>query len=181
MNIEKELKVLLTEQEYDLIDKHFIWGDEISQRNHYYVCRDSKLWSSIRVREIDGEFFLQVKMPVSEDGALFVKKEFEKKLDTLPKELTAGELKELTGADFSDAVYVGDLFTLRKTCVIGDCEVCLDKSEYLGKTDYEIELEYNGEHPAALVSELEAMGISFDSPPTGKYARFLQALTGKTE
>ena len=175
MNIEKELKVMLTEAQYERLSKEFEWEHTIEQRNHYFRCRNTKLFSSIRVRQIGERFFLQVKMPVSEEGALSVKKEFEKELSAVPPVLSAEELKELTGAYFGDAVGMGELFTLRKTAVIESCEVCLDKSEYLGITDFEIELEYTGEYPTELVGRIEALGICFDKPPVGKYARFIDA------
>ena len=175
MNIEKELKVLLSKEQYERLGKEFEWEHIIEQRNHYFRCKKPGLFSSIRVRQIGERFFLQVKMPVSEEGALSVKKEFEKELSALPPVLTAEELKELTGADFGDAIGMGELFTLRKTAQIGSCEVCLDKSEYLGITDYEMELEYTGEYPSELVGRIEAFGISFDKPPVGKYARFIEA------
>ena len=175
MNIEKELKVLLTKEQYNRLSREFEWEHTIEQRNHYFRCKNTKLFSSIRVRQIGDKFFLQVKMPVSEEGALSVKKEFEKELSSVPPVILAGELKELTGADFADAVGMGELFTLRKTAMIGSCEVCLDKSEYLGRTDFEMELEYTGEYPTELVGRIEAFGISFDKPPVGKYARFIEA------
>ncbi len=179
MNIERELKVMLTKQQYKRLCGEFEWDRVICQTNHYYKCENTQLFSSIRVREIDGEFFLQVKMPVSEKGALSVKKEFEKKLDCLPPVLTDRELSELTGADLGSAVAIGSLFTERRLAVIGSCEVCLDKSEYLGVTDYEAELEYTGEFPKALTERFERMGIAFDKPPLGKYARFIGKVKNK--
>ena len=173
MNIERELKVMLTKEQYDRLCGEFEWDRVICQTNHYYRCGNTKLFSSIRVREIDGEFFLQVKMPVSEEGALSVKKEYEKKLESLPPVLTDKELKDLTGADFGCAVPMGALFTERRSAFMDGCEICLDRSEYLGVTDYEAELEYTGEFPKALVERFESMGIDFDKPPLGKYARFI--------
>ena len=45
--------------------------------------------TSIRVRQIGEKYFLQLKAPISENGALHVKKEYEQQLDSLPKNLTA--------------------------------------------------------------------------------------------
>jgi uncharacterized protein YjbK len=40
-------------------------------------------------------------------------------------------------------------------------EICLDKSEYLDKCDYEIEVEYTGDFPDELTDELKKLGIEF--------------------
>jgi uncharacterized protein YjbK len=175
MNIEKEIKILLTEEEYNRIGRLFEWDTEIAQTNHYYRCIGKSHYSSVRVRETGGRFYLQVKVPVSEDGALFIKKEYERELDSVPPALSAGELRELTGTELGDAVLMGELFTLRKTAHIENCEICLDRSEYLGITDFELELEYTGEYPQDLVDKMKKLGIDTERRPIGKYARFIQA------
>ena len=173
MNIEKEIKLLLEKDEYEKLSAYFDWDSQIPQTNHYYRCTGKAHYSSVRVRQIGDRFFLQVKMPVSEDGTLFIKKEYEKELENVPPALSAAQLKELTGADLGDAVLMGKLFTLRKTAHIGSCEVCLDKSEYLGITDHELELEYTGEYPQEIVDKIRALGIDTERRPSGKYARFI--------
>ena len=94
------------------------------------------------MRQIGEKYFLQLKAPISENGALHVKKEYEQQLDSLPEKLTAQELSQLVGRDFPAADLAGSLHTQRKLCTDFDhVEICLDKSEYLGLTDYELELE----------------------------------------
>lgn len=36
MNEEKEIKILLTESEYNLLDRYFKWTMNITQTNHYF-------------------------------------------------------------------------------------------------------------------------------------------------
>ena len=58
----------------------------------------------------------------------------------------------------------------------GNTEICLDKTTYFDKTDYEIEIEYSGEDiPGELTSELNRLGVEFRENAVGKYSRFLQA------
>ena len=55
-------------------------------------------------------------------------------------------------------------------------EICLDKSEYLDRCDYEIEIEYTGEMPKELMDELASMGVEFKEKSVGKYTRFINRL-----
>lgn len=175
-NIEKEIKIPLTQTQFDTAEKLFDWAETIEQTNFYYIpCGDTGM-TSIRVRQIGERLFLQMKVPVSEDGALHIKKEFEQELSALPDRLSAEELSKLTGMDFPAADLAGALHTQRRLCrTFAQTEICLDKSEYLGKTDFELELEYTGDYPKEALDILAKAGIEpSDKPVIGKYARFMQ-------
>ncbi|MFR5052062.1 MAG: CYTH domain-containing protein [Ruminococcus bicirculans (ex Wegman et al. 2014)] len=147
-NIEREIKISLTQEQYKTAEKLFQWGKIIEQTNFYYIPQQDTGMTSIRVRQIGEKYFLQLKAPISENGALHVKKEYEQQLDSLPETLTAQELSQLVGRDFPAADLAGSLHTQRKLCTDFDhVEICLDKSEYLGLTDYELELEYTADYP----------------------------------
>lgn len=147
-NIEREIKISLTKEQYNTAEKLFQWGKIIEQTNFYYIPQQDTGMTSIRVRQIGEKYFLQLKAPISENGALHVKKEYEQQLDSLPEKLTAQELSQLVGSDFPAADLAGSLNTQRKLCTDFDhVEICLDKSEYLGLTDYELELEYTADYP----------------------------------
>jgi uncharacterized protein YjbK len=108
-------------------------------------------------------------------AAEFVKKEFEKQLDSLPEKLTAQELSQLVGRDFPAADLAGSLHTQRRLCTDFDhVEICLDKSEYLGLTDYELELEYTADYPEKPLEILKNAGITQGEAVIGKYARFME-------
>ena len=176
-NIEKEIKIALSNEQYKEVERLFVWSETVEQTNYYYIASGNTGMTSIRVREIDSRFYLQVKAPVSEEGALHIKKEFEKILDSVPEVISSEELSELTGGKLPDARLAGSLHTCRRLCrdFVG-VEICLDKSDYLGRTDYELELEYTGEYPSALIDKLEHNGVRADGVVAGKYARFLAAL-----
>lgn len=78
------------------------------------------------------------------------------------------------GRDFPAADLTGSLHTQRKLCTDFDhVEICLDKSEYLGLTDYELELEYTADYPEKPLEILKNAGITQGEAVIGKYARFM--------
>ena len=115
-NIEREIKISLTQEQYKTAEKLFQWKKIIEQTNFYYIPQQDTGMTSIRVRQIGDRYFLQLKAPISENGALHVKKEFEKQLDSLPEKLTAQELSQLVGRDFPAADLAGSLHTQRRLC-----------------------------------------------------------------
>lgn len=79
------------------------------------------------------------------------------------------------GRDFPAADLAGSLYTQRKLCTDFDyVEICLDKSEYLGLTDYELELEYTADYPEKPLEILKNAGITQGEAVIGKYARFME-------
>lgn len=175
-NIEKEIKIALTQEQYDAAAKLFDFSQTIEQTNYYYFADEGTGMTSIRVRELGGRLYLQVKAPISEDGALHIKKEYEQQLESLPEIISVQQLFQLTGRDIPQAKLGGSLHTSRKLCRVGgDTEICLDKSEYLGKVDYELEVEYTGEYPEKIIAVLKENGITATGNVKGKYARFMEA------
>lgn len=73
-NIEREIKISLTKEQYNTAEKLFQWGKIIEQTNFYYIPQQDTGMTSIRVRQIGEKYFLQLKAPISENGALHVKK-----------------------------------------------------------------------------------------------------------
>lgn len=173
--IEKEVKILLSKSDYDKLCEIFPAERTIFQTNYYYSCTLEGV--SLRVRECEGKRLLQVKAPVpgseSRKG-LQVRREYETEINEIPDEISAETLKELTKLDFSDAKLTGSLFTERKLCLAYEnAEICLDKSEYLGTVDYEIEVEYLGDHPEKIMKILAENGIFPQKSVEGKYGRFI--------
>lgn len=175
--LEKEIKIILTQDEYDLVKRSFGFSTVITQVNNYYrsnACAERRI--SVRVREVGGRKLLQVKSPVSDSGSLAVREETERELGSVPKRIDAAVLREVCGVD-GCAMLVGSLTTERALCYDYEgVELALDKNEYLGITDYELEAEYTGDHPDELIAELAALGIDTEKPVCGKYARFLHRL-----
>lgn len=178
--IENEFKVMLTEQQYGKVLSMFGWDCSAMQVNHYYDTKELALSSghiTVRVREKGGRYFLQVKLP---NGADFSRIELEKELDGIPGEISAETLNSLAGGNAPMTLpavsRLGTLSTLRSVKHIAGAEIDLDKSEYFGKTDYELEIEFTDESAARSVMDeiCSAAGISRSGDVcTGKIHRFL--------
>ena len=82
----------------------------------------------------------------------------------------------MSGAEeLPDAELLGTLSTFRSIKRFSGAEIDLDRSEYFGKTDFELEIEYTNEAAAKkLLAEISA-GVNIDriAPVTGKIRRFL--------
>ena len=149
---------MLTSEQYEKLLALYEWDDVVSQINHYYDNEDmllSELHITCRVREIEGEYFLQMKFPprseYSEEYSLL---ELEKQLYSLPETIDADELlrPHPHGHDMLPGVKrLGKLKTTRNVHRFEGGEIDLDKSEYFGKTDYEIEIEFTDENSARKV------------------------------
>ena len=136
---EHEKKILLTKEEYDcLIDKFGKDKPVLKQVNYYYDTEDLSMNRqniTCRIRSKNGKYKATLKrhLPGSDTS-------------------TETEVKAINGIydnDFIDSgmKYQGELVTYR--CVIlkdSFFEAVLDKNEYLGHTDYELEVEYAEGH-----------------------------------
>lgn len=177
---ENEYKIMLTAEQYDKIHALYDWDKEITQTNFYYDTKElklSELHITCRVRQIGSDFFLQAKLPAGElhNGAMS-RTELEKRLCELPREISGEELSRLCGIEkLPDVKLLGELKTYRSVKRFNGAEIDLDKSEYFGRTDYELEVEYTSESEAEkILTEITAeINIDRNSEIIGKIRRFL--------
>lgn len=175
--IENEFKIMLTKEQYERLYREFSWDKEISQTNHYFDTEELLLseWRiTVRVREIDGEYFLQMKLPTDRE---FSRIEIEQKLPGLPENIWGAALSAFSGVDGLPSVkLLGKLFTKRSVKRFNCAELDLDMSEYFDKRDYEAEIEFTDENEARLLLE-KIRGIIGENSAgevcTGKIHRFL--------
>lgn len=174
--IENELKFILTKEQYYKAKDGIKWNEIIEQVNYYYTDNENEN-ITIRVREKNDKYYLQVKIPLSEDKGIHIKKEFTKEIFEIPSIITATELSELAGEKINNASYIGKLKTTRLKKKINQAELCLDKNEYLGITDYEIEIEYlDVKSREECLAQIQRCALSLDNTKvSGKYTRFKQA------
>ncbi len=177
--LETEFKAMLTEERFNVLRSMFEWDHVIEQTNSYYADSSMLLKQhgiTLRVRTIDGLSRIQVKVHKNADSPLQICEENEFETDAIPESFTAEETENLTGLHVP-ASLLGSLTTHRYSLMYCDgVEICLDKSDYLGKTDYEIEIEYTGEIPQELKAKLAGAGIEFKAAAVGKMTRFMQRL-----
>lgn len=175
--IENEFKIMLTADQYERICEEFSWDETIFQTNYYFDTEGLELSErriTARVREINGEFFLQMKMPTNKD---FSRIELEQRLEDLPEEISGETLSRLSGcAGLPNVKRLGKLFTKRLAKRFSGAEIDLDLSEYFDKRDYEIEIEFTDEKNAReLLKKIRAIigESSAGEVCTGKLRRFL--------
>lgn len=137
---EFEKKMLLTEEEYNYLMEHLGHDAPLSpksifkQINYYFDTDDlsmNRQNTTCRVRFKDGKYKATMKRH-SGNGDQSTETEMEVRDGIRDNIFLDMELKLL-----------GELITER--CIIlkdGICEVVLDKNEYLGYTDFELEIEY---------------------------------------
>lgn len=119
-------------------------------------------------------------MRLEEKNSLHIKKEYEKIIYSIPDKISKTELQELTGYTFNDVYLLGHLKTFRQTCIFyEDIEIALDKNEYRGKTDYELEIEFKNKYPYELVKLITDCGIDVNRYSEGKFSRFMNSINSK--
>ena len=178
MLIEKEIKIILTNEQYEYLMNTFDWEPVFEQINHYYgsnIYSDSNI--TIRIRENNG-YKLQVKIPKSIEGSLHIKEEYEIKVDGICSKINRKTLQNLTGYSFDeDKELLGELITKRRICnAYKDIQIALDENDYLEIKDYEIEIEYINEYPKVIIEKLKALDIDISKEVKGKHSRFIERL-----
>ncbi len=174
--LETELKCIIDERTYIRLSELFKWDWIKEQVNSYYTDSKNELKRNgitFRIREKDSAKKIQIKTHKGPAGPLQICEEQEYDTDTIPESFGADEVKKLTGIS-ADVFLLGSLTTLRHSLMFCDgVEICLDKNDYLDKTDYEIEIEYTKPIPKELTELLNSEGVEFTERSVGKCSRFM--------
>lgn len=138
------------------------------QNNFYYDDSRFSLFKcneTLRVRQISETLTIEYKHNKSYHEDIHRSDENAVRISTLPSSIILNSLK---------TQIVGSLLTERVDFQFEDIKVSLDKSIYLGITDYEIEIETNKNDklPPFLYKMIESANPS----PMGKYHRFVSKL-----
>lgn len=167
--IEKEYKMMITKDEYEFFLKNLPLDTHI-QVNHYYSSNNPNI--AIRTRIIDEKIIFTLK----ERGSDYRKEyEFEIEENNLNDQRIQDLLKEF---NIDKTVYEGIMTTTRSTLELKYGEFCLDKSEYLGKVDFEIEYElYDAtiDNKEEFLEILNKANLSYKKSYNSKYGRFKEA------
>lgn len=136
--LEYEKKILLTQEEFDCLSKSMNFCNICHQTNHYYDDANNSYHSkgtTLRIREKNGKFAAQIKMHgcPHKDCSKEYSTEVENTNDT-----------SFFGSRIIE--YKGSLSTYRSIAKpTNNISVMLDKNDYLGYTDYELEIEYDSD------------------------------------
>ncbi len=182
--LENEVKLKIDRNEYKRILSicdELVVSNHI-QINHYFDTSNYDLFkkhSVLRVREIDNSFTLTLKSQISSGS--FVERHI--KIEGLSS--WSSRLKELFSANEFDSIdlnrisSLGTLTTTRTKIAYKDVVIELDKSEYNGLVDYEIEVEASTVEKASMSLEEFATNyrvLKSDKPNVSKYQRFISSL-----
>ena len=183
-DFEQELKMALNEREYNIL-LGVAKVEPYLQTNHYFRYDGMPKELMIRLRIKGDRYILGYKRRLSHSYGIAVSDERECEVSSdfaqsmLNRGITAAELNQLLGVRApSDAYYIGSMNTYRAKFDIENWTLELDRSEYAGKVDYELECEN------LYVEQLEKLknylfytyGIIFRQAKP-KIQRFLDALS----
>lgn len=179
---EMEYKCMLEPEEYRRIME---WMDcayappGFLQINYLYDTEGYDLHRmdvTLRVRQAGGRLSVQCKFGAGQSGDIHVRTELEKKIDALPDKIHPGEWFDHEKVrDLPQARLLGCLITERRVYgVEPGVDVTLDRNHYLGHTDWELEIEFDGgsEDRARYWRGRLYPG---SGPSVGKRARFMEA------
>lgn len=151
--LEIEFKNLLSEIEYDILLAEYHLTELHTQTNIYFDTEDYQLKHKkigLRIRKTNNYTELTLKIPTSDQHTLLeVTDQLDTYLDgkTLDEQILP-EISEVAiflsqqGIKLSDLMVIGELTTTRGEINIkSNVLLVLDKSNYYGKTDYELEME----------------------------------------
>ncbi len=190
-NREYELKLMLSQDEYNRIDAGFK-GSETIQVNHYFDTPEFDLYKSmivVRLRQKKETNEITVKtcnhgngkpgaVDMHERSIIIDEGEACMLLDGKTSiRMYLSSFSDLPKIDFSE---VGLIRTKRKKIDIDEDlpPAELDKSMYEGITDYELEWELDEKDYEKAIFALKSIGISLDGRASGlsKYSRLVKCL-----
>lgn len=187
--IEIEAKALVSQDDYRKLAKLFPDSPRYTQTNHYIDSDERILFKegiALRIREKNDQYELTLKTPLSqgllEKNCVITKQQFDdfKQKGIFPKgdtsrfltmlDIDIATLRILTSltTDRIDVEYKGGLLSIDRNC-------------YSGKTDYEVEFEYNnlGGAKKVLSDLFEENGIAYTFTKASKTRRAMEALEAK--
>ena len=146
-NIEQELKLALTEREYNI----FLNLSDVQpqlQTNYYFAYQGMPRNTMLRIRKKGFQYLLCYKNRLSENNGVSVCDEIECEIDVsrarlmLQNGVTPSDMNKLLGVAAAENFnYIGQLDTYRSKFRLDEWTLELDKNEYLGIVDYELECE----------------------------------------
>lgn len=184
-NVERELKMLLTKEEYEALLKV---GNPLSQLqvNYYFRYDNMPVFTMLRIRQKNGRYLFCCKRLLSAEHGINVCDEREADLDEetakkyINNGLTSTDIKKFVDVELPrDCKCVGTLNTYRAKFVMENWTIELDKNEYLQTVDYELECECDSNELLEKLKDylLRNYGIKF-RPAASKSSRFFKKLYG---
>lgn len=173
---ERELKILLTQDQYHQLLETYHFQKPIKQVNTYFDYRDElkNSGSALRIRSLKDQNLLTLKRPLD----AITKKEYEypvpdNNLDQVPENIWK-QIKQYV-PEKSQLQPIATFTTYRSLLITDQGEFCLDKNVFSNKIDYELEYEYKSEHNGieVLNNFLKPIGLTYTKNGPSKIKRAL--------
>lgn len=177
--MERELKILLTKTQYETILHSYDFGKPTIQTNVYFDddAGTIKQKGAMRIRTIGDRHIFTLK--IRKDPITQIELEKEIPVNTIseirdPEIL--GWMKE-NGIPANTHPFASSV-TERRIVKLENAELCLDKTDFSGTTDYELEYEYTKDHDgiSAFNRILEPIHILYKENAPSKLARAVKYL-----
>ncbi len=152
---EFEKKIMLTEQEYNLLTTYKVKNTQSKIQTNYYFDTDdfdmNKKGVTCRVRSENGKFKSTIKSHVGVNSDCSIEK------DTAFKDEFDPSAFGNMGLHMQGALITERMILYKNDC----CEMVLDRNIYLGMSDFELEVEYteNNEDMALQLINVVAKGL----------------------
>ena len=181
-NLEQELKLQLDEREYNILQSIAKVSADL-QVNYYFAPKHCNLNVMLRLRKKGDVFIACYKQRLTHANGVMVSDEKECEIDygyaqtLIERGITAREVYNFFHVQVpGDFYFIGELATHRTKFVLGEWTLELDKNQYFGITDYELECENTQvEALAKLKSYLTYTYGIVIRPSLTKFERFLTA------
>lgn len=152
--------------------------NKILQTNFFYDTQNLNLHNNditFRIRQIENDLKVQIKLPLEKNGLFSVKKEISKKIEVLPYQITIMDAELCKFTQKNNTIFLkGSLVTERFSVKVGNnLKIDVDKNYYLGFVDYELEVELlsnKNDCSGSILSDL--VGADIIPPIGGKRERF---------
>lgn len=168
--IEKEYKMMLKEDEFNLLLSKLPKHEIRIQSNYYYTASNNM---GMRIRYLNNKYYFTLKHFINGEVREY---EWELENNDINDPSIAKLLNEL---GVEKPRFLGELKTIRHLYHFDKGELCLDENEYLGLKDYELEYElYNPKIDDfnTLENILKLGNFDFVANKITKYQRFKDRL-----
>ncbi len=178
MSKEIEYKALISKEEYERLisemSKQFTCQSYI-QTNYYYDTEELSLYhrhETLRIRKKGKSLQLDYKFNKKYIRQARICEEKNYPINSIPKSLSKEDIRRC-GLPDCNYNLLGSLATNRSDFVLPEGVLSLDKNEYLGYVDYEVELEFTSLSPQMINQYLGLIHLIGEALASGKYSRFV--------
>lgn len=173
--IERELKILVSKEEYEKLLNSYTFSNPWKQTNTYYDTEDGYIKQkkgAMRIRKIGDKHIFTLK--IRTDSITHIE---------LEKEIDCDSIQDIKDKEILDWLKEYEIpmnvrpiisfTTTRQVVELEDAELCADHTDYGNHSDYEIEYEYKTNHDGikAFNEILESIHIQYTKNCSSKIAR----------